>query len=148
MSGKIVEILIAKDRDSAMHKVTEAVLEAGKGIFGDRYYEKENKDENEELTLIELDHINAFNKDYDLSFTPSDFRRNIVINNFDLNSLVGKEFYLGNVLLKGIELCQPCAYLSKKTDARILEGMDQKGGLRAAILKDGNISLSSQLELI
>ena len=47
MSGKIVEILIAKDRDSSMHKVTEAVLEAGKGIFGDRYYDKENKNENE-----------------------------------------------------------------------------------------------------
>ncbi|MCJ8326705.1 MAG: hypothetical protein MJK08_06340 [Campylobacterales bacterium] len=148
MSGKIVEILIAKDRDSSMHKVTEAVLEAGKGIFGDRYYDKENKNENEELTLIELDHINTFNKEYNLSFTPSDFRRNIVINNFDLNSLVGKEFYLGNVLLKGIELCQPCAYLSKKTDSKILEGLDQKGGLRAAILKDGNISLTSQLEAV
>ena len=148
MSGKIVEILIAKDSNSNMQAVTEAVLEKGKGIFGDKYNNKEDKTPREEVTLIELANITAFNNKHADNLCAKDFRRNIVINNYDLNSLVGKEFYLGNVLLKGEQLCEPCLYLAEKTHIDFLKTMENKCGLRASILKDGNINLDSQLEAI
>ncbi len=146
MSGKIVEILIAKDKESVMQNVNEAVLEAGKGIFGDRYYEK-NQEPLNEITLIEKEKVDTFNNEFNLTLQYSDFRRNIVISNCDLNTLVNKEFYIGNVLLKGLELCEPCESLATKTNQDILSGLENKAGLRACILKDGNISLSSQLEV-
>lgn len=146
MSGKIVEILIAKDKESVMQNVNEAVLEAGKGIFGDRYYDK-NQDPQNEITLIEKEKVDTFNNEFNLTLKYSDFRRNIVISNCDLNTLVNKEFYIGNVLLKGLELCEPCESLATKTSQEILAGLENKAGLRACILKDGNISLSSQLEV-
>lgn len=146
MSGKIVEILIAKDKKSVMQNVNEAVLEAGKGIFGDRYYDKDEEPQNE-ITLIEKERVDSFNNEFNLTLQYSDFRRNIVISNCDLNTLVNKEFYIGNVLLKGLELCEPCESLADKTSQDILTGLENKAGLRACILKDGNISLSSQLEV-
>ena len=155
MSGKIAKLLISKDTQSDMLNVNQIVLEVGKGIFGDRYYNQEgtfsNKGEIEpdrDVTLIEIENIDALNKEYDLNITAEDFRRNIVVSNCDLNSLVGKEFQIGEVVLKGLRLCEPCKYLSNKLDnEKVLSQMVHKAGLRAQIIKGGSIDLNSQVEV-
>jgi hypothetical protein len=155
MSGKIAKLLISKDTQSDMLNVNQIVLEVGKGIFGDRYYNQEgtfsNKGEIEpdrDVTLIEIEKIDALNKEYDLNITAEDFRRNIVVSNCDLNSLVGKEFQIGEVVLKGLRLCEPCKYLSNKLDnEKVLSQMVHKAGLRAQIIKGGSIDLNSQVEV-
>ena len=155
MSGKIAKLLISKDTQSDMLNVNQIVLEVGKGIFGDRYYNQEgtfsNKGEIEpdrDVTLIEIEKIDALNKEYDLNITAEDFRRNIVVSNCDLNSLVGKEFQIGEVVLKGLRLCEPCKYLSNKLDnEQVLSQMVHKAGLRAQIIKGGSIDLNSQVEV-
>ena len=77
-----------------------------------------------------------------------DLRRNIVISNCDLNSLVDKEFQIGNVVLKGIRLCEPCKYLADKLDnPKILSELIHKSGLRAQIIKGGSITMTSQVEV-
>ena len=155
MSGKIAKLLISKDTQSDMLNVNQIVLEIGKGIFGDWYYNQEgtfsNKGEIEpdrDVTLIEIEKIDALNKENDLNITAEDFRRNIVVSNCDLNSLVGKEFQIGEVVLKGLRLCEPCKYLSNKLDnEKVLSQMVHKAGLRAQIIKGGSIDLNSQVEV-
>ena len=155
MSGKIVKLLISKDPKSAMLCLNQIVLEAGKGIFGDRYYNQEgtfsNKGEiqpDRDVTLIEIEKIDALNKEHNLDITAEDLRRNIVVSNCDLNSLVDKEFQIGEVVLKGLRLCEPCKYLSDKlNNEEVLSQMIHKAGLRAQIIKSGSIDLNSQLEI-
>ena len=155
MSGKIVKLLISKDPKSTMLSLNQIVLEAGKGIFGDRYYNQEgtfsNKGEIEpdrDVTLIEIEKIDALNKEYNLDITAEDLRRNIVVSNCDLNSLVDKEFQIGEVVLKGLRLCEPCKYLSDKlNNEEVLSQMIHKAGLRAQIIKSGSIDLNSQVEV-
>ena len=155
MSGKIVKLLISKDPKSAMLNVNQIVLEAGKGIFGDRYYNQEgtfsNKGASEpdrDVTLIEIEKIDALNKEHNLDITAEDLRRNIVVSNCDLNSLVDKEFQIGEVVLKGLRLCEPCKYLSDKlNEKKVLTEMVHKAGLRAQIIKSGSIDLNSQVEV-
>lgn len=155
MSGKISKLLIAKDVESPMHSVNQIVLEEKKGIFGDRYYYQEGTFSNKgkiepdrDVTLIEIEKIDTLNKDYDLSFTPEDFRRNIVVSNCDLNSLIDKEFQIGEVVLKGIRLCEPCKILAQRlNEKKALTKMVHKAGLRAQIIKGGNINLNSQIEI-
>ena len=156
MSGKIAKLLISKDTQSDMLNVNQIVLEVGKGIFGDRYYNQvgtfSNKGEIEpgrDVTLIEIEKIDALNKDHNLEITAEDLRRNIVITNCDLNSLVGKEFQIGEVVLKGLRLCEPCKYLADKiNEKKTLTEMVHKAGLRAQIIKGGSINLDSQAEVI
>ena len=155
MSGKIVKLLISKDPKSTMLSLNQIVLEAGKGIFGDRYYNQEgtfsNKGEIEpdrDVTLIEIEKIDALNKEHNLDITAEDLRRNIVVSNCDLNSLVDKEFQIGEVVLKGLRLCEPCKYLSDKlNEKKVLSEMVHKAGLRAQIIKSGSIDLNSQVEV-
>ena len=155
MSGKIVNLLISKSIESPMQNVTEIVLEKEKGIFGDRYYiqegtfsHKEKIEPDRDVTLIEIEKINDLNTQHNIDITPEDFRRNIVVSNCDLNSLVGKEFQIGEVVLRGIRLCEPCKYLAEKlNEKKVLSQMIHKAGLRAQIIKGGNIDLNSQLEI-
>ena len=156
MSGKISKLLIAKDIESPMHSVNQIVLEEKKGIFGDRYYNQEgtfsNKGEIEpdrDVTLIEIEKINDLNSEHNLSFTPEDFRRNIVVSNCDLNSLVDKEFQIGEVVLKGIRLCEPCKILADRlNEKKALTQMLHKAGLRAQIIKGGSVDLDCQIEIL
>lgn len=155
MSGKIVSLLISKDTKSSMQKVNQIILEKEKGIFGDRYYNQEGTFSNKgkiepdkDVTLIEIEKINELNQNFNQNMTDEDFRRNIVISNCDLNSLVDKEFQIGNVILKGIRLCEPCKYLANKlNNQKILSEMVHKAGLRAQIIKGGSIDMTSQLEV-
>jgi MOSC domain-containing protein YiiM len=155
MSGKIVKLLLARDINSNMQNVNQMVLEENKGIFGDRYYYQEgtfsNKGEVEpdrDVTLIEIESIENFNKEFNQNITPEDLRRNIVISNCNLNDLVDKEFQIGNVVLKGMRLCEPCSFLAKKLENKeFLEGMLHKSGLRAKIIKGGSIDLNCQVEI-
>ena len=155
MSGKIVNLLISQDNKSSMQKVNQIILEEGKGIYGDRYYNQEGTFSNKgkiepdrDVTLIEIEKINEFNDKFNENITDEDLRRNIVVSNCDLNSLVDKEFQIGNVVLKGIRLCEPCKYLSEKLDnKKVLTEMIHKAGLRAKIIKGGSIDMTSQLEI-
>ena len=155
MSGKIIKLLISKDVNSPMQSVNQIILEVGKGIFGDRYYYQEgtfsnkNKiEEHRDVTLIEQENIDAFNNNENQNITCEDLRRNVVVSNIRLNELVGKEFNIGNVVLKGVRLCEPCEYLAKKiNNTKFLKSMINKSGLRAQIIKGGSVDFSSQLEV-
>ncbi|WP_121627094.1 MOSC domain-containing protein [Poseidonibacter antarcticus] len=155
MSGKIINLFISPNTKSTMQEVNQMILEKEKGIFGDRYYNQEgtfsNKGKTEpdrDVTLIEIEKINEFNDNFNQDITAEDFRRNIVVSNCDLNSLVDKEFQIGNVVLKGIRLCEPCKYLAEKLDNdKVLTEMIHKSGLRAQIIKGGSIEMTSQLEV-
>jgi len=156
MSGKISNLLISKSIESSMQNVNQVVLEVGKGIFGDRYYNQEGTFSNKgtvepdrDVTLIEIENINVLNEEHNLSVTPEDFRRNIVVSNCDLNSLVDKEFQIGEVILKGIRLCEPCKYLADKlAEQKTLTQMVHKAGLRAQIVRGGSIDLNCQIEVL
>jgi MOSC domain-containing protein YiiM len=152
MAGKIKDILLAKQAGEALTSHTCAILEAGKGIVGDRYYaaqgtfsDKFKGSPSLELTLIELEQIDAFNITTNLNYSAADFRRNIVTENIDLNALVEKDFYIGSVTLRGIMLCEPCVFLANQLGSEVLEYMTHKAGLRAQIIIGGTITLSDSI---
>ena len=48
-------------------------------------------------------------------------------------------FMVGLVVLRGIELCEPCSYLEKCTFPGIKKALLHRGGLRAEVLTGGTI---------
>ncbi|NQY23654.1 MAG: MOSC domain-containing protein [Campylobacteraceae bacterium] len=156
MSGKIVNFYIAKDSQSEIQSVNEIVLLKDSGIFGDRYSVKKGSFSEQEgeikpkrqVTLIEKENIDDLNILLETNFDYGLFRRNILVSNCDLNALVGKEFSIGNVVLKGIRLCEPCSLLSKRlNNKKVLKTLIGKGGLRAEIIQGGRLVLSDQIEI-
>ena len=83
--------------------------------------------------------MNADGQTLGIKLRAGDARRNIVIVGAPLNHLVDREFWVGEVLLRGTRLCEPCKHLESLTQQGVLGGLIHRGGLRARILNEGTI---------
>ena len=139
--GKVIEIGIANSKGNQIENINKVEAIKGKGLQNDRKFDENNQKE-QQITLIEIENINYFNKISKTNIPPLDFRRNIITENIRLKDLVGKEFIIGNVKLKGHDLCRPCKYLQDKLKQNnFVKEFLHKGGLRCEILISGKINV-------
>jgi len=142
-NGTVESIHIASAAEGPPQSVARVKAIPGVGLEGDRYALKlgtfYRPTPDRELTLIEAEAIEALGRDYHTELAAGDARRNIVTRNVPLNHLVGKEFAIGDVGLRGIRLCEPCDHLQKVTGKPVIKGLLHRGGLRAQILTPGTI---------
>ena len=134
-----------------MRATTSARAVPGQGLEGDRYFSKLGTYSNEpgsgrELTLIEIEAVEALKRDYRIELDAGRVRRNIVTRGIPLNHLVAKEFKIGDVVLRGTRLCEPCAHMEKLTVKGAIRGLIHRGGLRAEIVKGGTIRVGDVIE--
>lgn len=131
------------DSGVELRSVQEAQAQAGLGLVGDRYHAgtgsfSKKKGPDREITLIEQEALEGFEREYGISLTSGESRRNVTTVGVPLNHLVGKRFKVGSVVLQGIRLCEPCGHLKKLT-GKDVDGLKHRGGLRAQILEGGTI---------
>ena len=139
--GKVVEIGITDSKGNQIKNVNKVEALKGKGLVNDRKF-RENNQKECQITLIEIENINYFNNKYETNILPIDFRRNIITENVNLNDMVGKDFFIGNVKLKAHDLCRPCKYLQEKLKQdNFIKEFLFRGGLRCEILTSGTISV-------
>jgi MOSC domain-containing protein YiiM len=140
----VVSIHIAAAAGGPMQSVNEVHAVPGKGLEGDRYFSRsgtfsEGQGPSNELTLIESEAMEALKRDYDVDLQAQDSRRNIATRGVPLNHLVDCEFRVGEVILRGLRLCEPCSHLEKLTTKGVMRGLIHRGGLLAEILTEGKI---------
>lgn len=87
-------------------------IEAGRGIPGDRHC-GQSRWKGQNLTLVELEAIEAVSRELGIPLEPGATRRNLVTMGVRLNPLLGRNLRIGEVVLKAIELCHPCLTLGK-----------------------------------
>ena len=97
------------------------------------------------MTLIEIEAIDGLKRDYEVQLDPGQSRRNIVTRGIALNHLVEQEFRIGDVVLRGTRLCEPCAHMEKLTVKGAMRGLIHRGGLRAEIVKGGTIRVGDRI---
>jgi len=152
LNGTVESIHLASTAQGSMQSVAEAAATPGTGLEGDRYALKlgtfYKPEPDYELTLIEAEAIEALRRDYRVELAPGDARRNIVTRNVPLNHLVGREFAIGDVRIRGIRLCEPCDHLQKITGKPVIEGLRHRGGLRAQVLTPGTIRVGDAVRVI
>jgi MOSC domain-containing protein YiiM len=142
----VVAVFLTAEGGGAPVETPEVNAVAGRGLEGDRYFAGTGTfmkggptEPNQEVTLIESEAIEAARRDYRLPLELGDSRRNVVTSGVPLNHLVGREFTVGGARLRGLKLCEPCAYLESKTRTGIRDALKHRGGLRAQILETGTI---------
>jgi len=140
--GNVLKIGIVKNKGGHISEVNEVDVIPGKGIVNDRHFKEDNHIKSQ-ITLIEVENINNYNKLTKSNIPAINFRRNIITENIKLNDLVGREFYIGKVKVKAHDLCRPCKYLQDilKKENLVKEFL-RKGGLRCEILSSGKIFIN------
>jgi len=141
--GTIESIHIAANAKEPMLAVRSVVAVPGVGLEGDRYARGQGTffkpEPDYELTLIEAEAIEALQRDYNIQLAPGEARRNLVTRGVPLNHLVGCDFQIGKVKIRGIRLCEPCSHLEALTHRSVIKGLLHRGGLRAQVLTAGTI---------
>ena len=144
-AGRIVAIYVAPDEGKPMEERNEVQALAGTGLEGDRYAQVAGKFSGQAkyrklaVTLIEREAVEAAREEYGVELDESETRRNLVTEGVPVNHLVGREFTVGGVRMRGDELAEPCTYLESLTRDGVRQSLIHRGGLRAEILDDGAI---------
>ena len=155
MTATVENIFIIKTRREQPYEIEAAKLEAGKGIVGDRYHERAlefiavgDQVPANHISLISKEELAGFLEHNNTEIDYADFRRNVLVSGIDLRGLIGKQFKLGSALCQGIEDCDPCAFLAATVHRSVLPELEEKAGLRAIILEDGDLKIGDTIILI
>lgn len=137
-----------------MESLEEVEVLAGVGVVGDRYARRQGRFsrpavEGQDLTLVEEEAIEAVRRDYGIELGLGDTRRNVVTAGVPLNHLVGTEFKLGEVVVRGVELAEPCSHLAKLTGIpRLRQAFVHRGGLRSDVLVGGRLRVGDVVRAV
>ena len=144
----VSNLCITSKSGGEMQVVKTINVLANKGIINDRYY-KEKNDKDTQITLIESENVDYYNKLSATNILTTDFRRNIITKGISLNQLVGKEIEVGEVKMKVHRLCDPCRYLQDLLNQKnLVKTLLNKGGLRCELLTNGKISINDNIEVL
>ena len=143
--GKVLEIGISENKSNKIVNVNEVEAIKGKGLVGEKHFKEDNK-KRSQITLIEIENINHYNKITGTMIPAINFLRNIVTEGIRLNVLVGKEFFIGKVKVKAHDLCRPCKNLQEFLQQKnTVNELLYTGGLRCEILSSGKIFINDQI---
>ena len=144
--SEVIKLGIAKKNNQKIEETEEIEILEGKGIVGESHF-RENNDARKQITLIESENIDDYNKKFNLNIPYLDFLRNIITKNIELNNLIGKKLTIGETELEGIDLCRPCKNLQETLGHdNIIKEFLRKGGLRCKILISGKIKKGDQIK--
>lgn len=122
---------------------------AGRGLVDDYYSLGKHGGgivkPDQEVTLIEQEALEAVRRDYQLVFDHLSSRRNLLTAGVPLNHLVGRDFAVGEVILRGVELCEPCGHLETLTIPGIKRALLHRGGLRAHVVRSGTLHVGDKI---
>jgi hypothetical protein len=146
--GSVVGIFIAPASGAPMEARDAVDAIAGTGLAGDRYSKavgtysgRRLPDHQRAVTLIERETVAAVRSEAGLALDEAETRRNLVTVGVPLNHLVDREFQVGPVRLRGVNLSEPCTYLEREVRDGLRAALIHRGGLRAEVLEGGTIRL-------
>jgi len=141
--GSVEAIHIATAAGAPVRPVDEIRAIAGVGLEGDRYADGRGHYQDgrvsRDLTLIEAEALEALGREHGIALAPGETRRNLTTRGVGLNELVGRRFWVGEVLCQGRQLCEPCRHLAELIGEPILKPLVHRGGLRADVILGGRI---------
>jgi len=150
VSGVVERIFLAREESGPTAPVEEVEAVPGHGLVGDRYwYENGDAGPGKAITLIAAEAIEGYAADTGNPLAPGEHRRQVVTRGIDVNALVGRRFFVGEVECEGVELCEPCNHLQKLTGRdSLMRDLVHRAGLSADIVSGGTIRLGDSVEAV
>jgi len=148
----ILEILTSPrtQEPPELHQSIEAI--AGKGLAGDRYATGKGfysgvVEWDAHVTLIAREPFDALKVDRGVTLEPSILRRNLVTKGIDLESLIGKEFQVGDqAVFRGRKAWPPCAHIVKFSGRKeIFQYLARHSGIGIDVVIGGTIRIGDSI---
>ena len=154
--AKVIGLFVCPAAGERMQACTVVRALAGQGLEGDRYalgrgtYSRVPRKVARHISLIGQEAMEASNDELRrrglVPFEADETRRNILVEGIDVYTLLGKEFRVGAVDLRGSDITRPCPVPSAVAGkVGFKEAYHGRGGILAEILLGGLISLGDVL---
>ena len=145
--GTVEAIVLAGTAEAALSTVATARAIAGRGLEGDRYADgagtfSAGGGRGHDLTLVAAEVLE------EVGLSAVDARRNLIVRGIDLDALRGRRFRVGEVECLGQRRCEPCAHLEGLTRPGVLRALVHRGGLRADILRGGELRVGDPVQVL
>jgi MOSC domain-containing protein YiiM len=145
-AGTVAHLHRAPAASAPMRPEPRLGLVAGRGVDGDRYFlgtgfYSNKPEEGRQVTLFEIETLEALARDEGIRLGPHEHRRNVTVRGVPLNHLVGRRFLIGTVLVEATRLSTPCVHLEDLTGKPVFKPLLHRSGLNCRILQGGVIAL-------
>jgi MOSC domain-containing protein YiiM len=152
--GRIEAIFVTDGAGQPMRAIEAAEALAGQGLAGDRYalrtgFYSHKIGPDRHLTLLAAEQLEELAAE-GVHFTPGEHRRNIVTRGLDVDGLVDRTFFVGDVELRGVRPCPPCVHLEAVTGRPGLReaiGL-HRGGLRTEVVRGGSVRIGDAISVL
>jgi len=125
----------------------EANLLVNKGIEGDHIAKGSSK--KRQVSLIQAEHLAVISKLVNTDTIRAEMiRRNLAIEGINILALKDKAFSIGDCLLEGTGLCQPCSRMEEALGKGGYNAMRGHGGITAIVIRGGTIKLGDKVVLV
>lgn len=138
--GELVWIGLRPERRAALTTPTSVAVDE-KGLVGDRYAGRSG---DRAVTLIQAEHLPVV-----ASLTgraevdPALLRRNLVVRGINLYALRKSRFRIGEVVLEGTGVCDPCSFMEASLGPGGYNAMRGHGGVTARVISGGEIAIGA-----
>ena len=149
--GSVVDLYIAPQAAGPMIQMALVPAWADRGLEGDRFFRESwaaAKRPDKAVSLIEEEVLDMAASEHQVRIAGDKTRRNIITRGVPLIDLLNRDFMIGNVMMRGIRLFEPCGHLEKVSHIPgIFRALEHRSGLKAAILSDGVIHTGDAVKL-
>jgi MOSC domain-containing protein YiiM len=150
--GRLAGIYTTARAGEPMRSHTEVRAVEGVGLDGDRYAlgagtYSARPGTGRQLTLIEREVIEAVNA-AGTELAEHETRRNLLTDGVPLHHLVDRTFRVGDVVLRGRRLAEPCAHLASLTRPGVSRALVHRGGLRADVVTGGVLRVGDPITVV
>lgn len=119
---------------------------AGCGLRGDRFFASPEHATGQ-VTLFSLEAFVEMCSALELrQVRPSTLRRNLLVSGAELNLLIGVEFELQGIRLRGVEECRPCYWMNTAVGPGAEDWLRGRGGLRCQAVTSGRFRVDAHEE--
>ena len=150
--GSVAAIYVTPSSADEMISLPQVRAFADRGLDGDRFFRDSwnaIKRSDKAVSLIEEEVLGLAAKELGVEGLGKLSRRNIVTRDVALSDLLGREFTIGSVRMRGIRLFEPCVHLVKVSKLPgIFKALEHRSGLKAAVLSDGVIQVGDSIKLL
>jgi MOSC domain-containing protein YiiM len=129
-----------------MRCFSQLELIAGRGVEGDRYligqetgFYSHKPEEGRQVTLFEMETLEALRRDHGIELLPEEHRRNVTVEGVPLNHLVGRRFRLGQAIVEATRLSTPCRHIEEILGKAIFDPLINRSGLNCKIITGGTL---------
>lgn len=134
-------------REQTPSEVSNAVVEIGSGLLGDRY--RGRAESKRQVTLIQQEHLDVIGALMSQpSIDPSLLRRNLVVSGINLLALQRAQFRIGAVVLEGTGQCHPCSRMEAALGPGGYNAMRGHGGITAKVITPGEIRVGDAVAFV